>query len=715
MTLGMLTIEGTWRDISAAPLARAVAMVVTVRTPADHVIPDEALNRILGLSRTSETDPDGLARVQVVKAPGVVYRVVFGGVVGHLRCDDWADGALVPFVGIKDVPGGDVEVDPLTWDAVLSGLAGRIAAQVSPVVEDYLTAHPPTGGGGGVTDHGALTGLDQDDHPQYLTAARGDARYVLPGSLAPVATAGDYASLTGTVPTSALPPLAINTVTVVATQAAMLALTAERGDMAIRTDTGRTYVLASDSPATLADWKEVTAAGQVVSVAGKSGAVTLTKADVGLGSVDDTSDADKPISTATAAAITALAPKVNPALTATTPAPVLTTVTTPALSGWTLTGSATYSGGTVTVGPADGSLSTDISVTDDTVYQIDLTTSASSGGDVTVTLGAASAVYPAAGITSVTVTATETGTRTLTISGATWSATITGVTVRELTRLSPAATIGAAEVRAWGTNTGIGSGAHRSLTTGSYNTAAGTSAQYSLTTGGSNTAAGTFAQYSLTTGSYNTAAGTFAQYSLTTGSYNTAAGTSAQYSLTTGSYNTAAGTFAQSSLTTGSNNTATGMSAQYSLTTGSYNTAAGTFAQRSLTTGSNNTAVGTYSLYSPASVTANASITGSRQTALGAETGQSVTTPLNDITTVGYRAVAGADFGTAIGSGAHAAHLRSVALGSTTTTTADDQIMVGARDVEITSATHGVILRSPNGTRYRVTVTDAGTLTVSAV
>ena len=34
-----------------------------------------------------------------------------------------------------------------------------------------------TGGGGGVTDHGALTGLGDDDHSQYLTAARGDARY----------------------------------------------------------------------------------------------------------------------------------------------------------------------------------------------------------------------------------------------------------------------------------------------------------------------------------------------------------------------------------------------------------------------------------------------------------------------------------------------------------------------------------------------------------
>lgn len=31
--------------------------------------------------------------------------------------------------------------------------------------------------GGGVTDHGALTGLADDDHPQYLNNARGDARY----------------------------------------------------------------------------------------------------------------------------------------------------------------------------------------------------------------------------------------------------------------------------------------------------------------------------------------------------------------------------------------------------------------------------------------------------------------------------------------------------------------------------------------------------------
>ncbi len=39
------------------------------------------------------------------------------------------------------------------------------------------TALSAGGGGGGVTDHGLLTGLGDDDHPQYHNNARGDARY----------------------------------------------------------------------------------------------------------------------------------------------------------------------------------------------------------------------------------------------------------------------------------------------------------------------------------------------------------------------------------------------------------------------------------------------------------------------------------------------------------------------------------------------------------
>lgn len=38
-------------------------------------------------------------------------------------------------------------------------------------------------GGGGTTDHGALTGLADDDHPQYLNQTRGDVRYYLKAQL----------------------------------------------------------------------------------------------------------------------------------------------------------------------------------------------------------------------------------------------------------------------------------------------------------------------------------------------------------------------------------------------------------------------------------------------------------------------------------------------------------------------------------------------------
>lgn len=118
-----------------------------------------------------------------------------------------------------------------------------------------------------------------------------------------VVLTGDAAFLTGTLPSAVLPPLAVNEVFTPANQAAMLALAAQRGDIAIRQDTGRTYMLSTDSPGTLADWKEIGAVGEVQSVAGKTGVVTLVKADVGLGNVDNTSDLNKPISTATQAAL----------------------------------------------------------------------------------------------------------------------------------------------------------------------------------------------------------------------------------------------------------------------------------------------------------------------------------------------------------------------------------------------------------------------------
>jgi hypothetical protein len=55
----------------------------------------------------------------------------------------------------------------------------------------------------------------------------------------------------------------------------------------------------------LSDWKQVVTSADVISVNNKTGIVTLGKSDVGLGNVDNTSDANKPVSTATQTALNA--------------------------------------------------------------------------------------------------------------------------------------------------------------------------------------------------------------------------------------------------------------------------------------------------------------------------------------------------------------------------------------------------------------------------
>ncbi len=134
-----------------------------------------------------------------------------------------------------------------------------------------------------------------------LTATDANAAKTSLG-LAAVATSGSASDITtGTLPSSVLPALAINDTFVVASQAAMLALTAQRGDIAKRTDlNGQAFVLQTDSPSTLADWISLNTTSDVTSVNGQTGTVVVTKSDVGLANVDNTSDAAKPISTAQA-------------------------------------------------------------------------------------------------------------------------------------------------------------------------------------------------------------------------------------------------------------------------------------------------------------------------------------------------------------------------------------------------------------------------------
>jgi len=91
----------------------------------------------------------------------------------------------------------------------------------------------------------------------------------------------------GKVPSSQLPAIAITDTFVVADEAAMLALAAEVGDVAVRTDESKSYILADEPASVLANWQELLSPPDLVqSVNGQTGSVSLDTDDVSEGIVN---------------------------------------------------------------------------------------------------------------------------------------------------------------------------------------------------------------------------------------------------------------------------------------------------------------------------------------------------------------------------------------------------------------------------------------------
>lgn len=221
------------------------------------------------------------------------------------------------------VPG---QVRVLTVEGIGPDPAGNINLPGSAGGVQSVNSQTPDGSGN-VT----LTAA----HVGALTQAAADGRYVQPAALDPYATdtdlttglagkastvhthgQGDITGLAGTlaakadlvagkIPQAQLPAVAlVDFLGQVGSQPAMLALVGQRGDWANRTDTATTWQLVADDPTQLVSWQEHTYPDSPVSsVAGRTGAIVLTKTDVGLPNVDNTSDALKPISTATQTAL----------------------------------------------------------------------------------------------------------------------------------------------------------------------------------------------------------------------------------------------------------------------------------------------------------------------------------------------------------------------------------------------------------------------------
>ena len=91
----------------------------------------------------------------------------------------------------------------------------------------------------------------------------------------------------GKLDTNILPALAISTTHVVASQAEMLALTVQEGDMAVRTDLSASFVFKGGDSTKLENWIRLASPsdnGFVATVNGKTGTVTLTTSDIAEGS-----------------------------------------------------------------------------------------------------------------------------------------------------------------------------------------------------------------------------------------------------------------------------------------------------------------------------------------------------------------------------------------------------------------------------------------------
>lgn len=133
------------------------------------------------------------------------------------------------------------------------------------------------------TTDGAMTPIL--GNPSSGSIGKLDLRYIKQ-SIMGIANGVATLDPSGLIPSSQLPPIAINKTYVVNSQAAMLALAANVGDVAIRTDLvpQESFILQSAPASTLGNWQQLTTPGAVTSVVGQAGNVTGAQiaADAGL-------------------------------------------------------------------------------------------------------------------------------------------------------------------------------------------------------------------------------------------------------------------------------------------------------------------------------------------------------------------------------------------------------------------------------------------------
>jgi hypothetical protein len=185
----------------------------------------------------------------------------------------------------QDISG---KVDKVTSKSLI--LDTEITRLASVVV--HPTNHPPS-----IITQDATNRFVTDTEKSIWNAKQNVLGYT-PENLANKNVASGYAGLgsDGKLITTQLPSITISNTFIVASQALMLAIVCETGDVAVRTDQNKTYILKGTNPTVLGDWQELlTPTSSISSVFGRNGAIVATLGDY---------DADKITETASRVFIT---------------------------------------------------------------------------------------------------------------------------------------------------------------------------------------------------------------------------------------------------------------------------------------------------------------------------------------------------------------------------------------------------------------------------
>lgn len=161
----------------------------------------------------------------------------------------------------------------------LAGSALQSGDDISELVNDagYLTVAPVTSVNSLVGDVNLTTTNIPEGANLYYTDVRADSRIALQKGVSLGLATLDTG---GKLNTSQLPAIAITDTFVVASEAAMLALVAERGDVAVRTDETESYILVQEPASILTNWQLLLhPASPVTSVFGRVGPITAAFGD----------------------------------------------------------------------------------------------------------------------------------------------------------------------------------------------------------------------------------------------------------------------------------------------------------------------------------------------------------------------------------------------------------------------------------------------------